>query len=361
MKRSVLTLGFAVLVFGQIGATDCGTVIRDPGFDLWCGDSLCSWKLTRGDIDRVGTWNAGDSGVSFVGADTAIQQLAPVNSFDGDCISFNMIANVSPQAEMVLNIDLEGDGTIEKTESIPTSSYQPLNFLISIRGSYDGIRFELAKTGTGEAVLANISAEISDNCGGLPQISATPLPNGASCGSGGDCASGICIASQTELPRPGGLFSSGFACAGCDPSASTCGGGLVCGVGDAPSSVLVEPIECIATGSRELGEACIGPDECASGKCTSHVCSACATTTDCAGKACSPSAGGVFVCGAGGNAGTTGAPCASDDDCVGTCDGAVRKECSDGRPCNDPGDCPVDSGLAPGACTTVGIQGGSCS
>ena len=40
--------------------------------------------------------------------------------------------------------------------------------------------------------------------------------------------------------------------------------------------------------------------------------------------------------------------------------GAVRKQCTDGRRCDGAEDCPVESGLDPGACTAVGIQGGRC-
>jgi hypothetical protein len=38
----------------------------------------------------------------------------------------------------------------------------------------------------------------------------------------------------------------------------------------------------------------------------------------------------------------------------------VREECDDGRACATAADCPVETGLEPGHCTTVGIQGGSC-
>ena len=104
--KAPVSLLIAVVAATQLGATDCGEVIRDPGFDLWCGDSLCTWKLLRGDIERVGTWNAGDSGVSFLGADTAIQQIAPVTSLDGDCIEFTLIANVATTAVSVLYFNI---------------------------------------------------------------------------------------------------------------------------------------------------------------------------------------------------------------------------------------------------------------
>ena len=45
MRKSSLL--FIVLAASQMGATDCGQVLRDPGFDLWCGEDLCAWKLER--------------------------------------------------------------------------------------------------------------------------------------------------------------------------------------------------------------------------------------------------------------------------------------------------------------------------
>jgi len=359
-SKAPLGLVFAAIAASQLGATDCGQVIRDPGFDLWCGESLCTWKLLRGDVERVGTWNAGDSGVSFLGDDTAIQQIAPVNSRDGDCILFSLVANVAPGADVFLDIDLEADGTVERSERIPASHWEPISFLLRIQPPYDGIRFELDKHGTGEVVLANIGAEISTGCAGLEPIATGPRPPGASCVDHTDCASDLCIASPTEPPA-GSLF--GTVCAGCNPAAPTCGAGETCGIVDALSPTVVEGVDCVPEATRELGESCVSDAECASGTCSAGACSACRTAADCGGQACGPSyPDGPSVCQPGAGVGATGAPCGDGADCAsGTCDGGVRKECSDGRPCASPANCPVDSGLAPGACSTVGIQGGTCS
>src|ERR1700760_1428987 len=99
------TLFIAVLAASQMGNTDCGQAIRDSGFDLWCGDSLCAWKVERGSVERVATWNQGDSGVGLVGSDVAIEQLTPVTSGDGTCIEVTMVANVDRSTDVELNID----------------------------------------------------------------------------------------------------------------------------------------------------------------------------------------------------------------------------------------------------------------
>ena len=370
MKRGFFTLGAALLAASQLGATDCGQVIRDPGFDVWCGESLCSWKLVRGDIEQVGTWTEGDSGVSFLGEDTAIQQVTPVNSSDGACIRFSMIADVAENAEVFLDIDVEADGTVERRERVGTTSWQKVTFLIYLAAPYDGIRFELAKRGLGHAVLANIGAELATDCTGLTRIEPEARPIGASCNNANDCDSELCVASGTTFPVASPF---GTVCAGCDPSqVDACGSGEVCGVSDPLSPVLAVPMTCIPVASRELSEQCISDAECLSGLCArgesgAGVCSSCKTSAECGGATCGPSwlAGsrGPNVCEPGAGAGTAGTACGSDVDCAsGTCQGSDAHACDlDGRPCTTDFHCPTGSDLIPGTCNTVGVQGGTCT
>ncbi len=374
MKRAptgiIPSLAVALLAASQLGATDCGQVLRDPGFDVWCGDSLCSWKLLRGDIDQVGTWTEGDSGVSFLGDDSAIQQVAPVNSNDGLCIRFSMIANIEENAEVFLDIDVEADGTVERSERVVNTRWEKVTFLISVAPPYDGIRFELAKHGTGEAILANIGAELASDCAGLTQIVPAARPVGASCDDFAPCDSGLCIQSGTTLPAA----SLGLVCAGCDPSLgdAACTGGEVCGLSAPLSPVLVVPMTCIPPASRELAEQCISDAECGSGKCArgtsgAGVCSTCKTADDCGGATCAASwlAGsrGPNVCRPGAGTGAAGSGCGTDDDCAsGTCAGSDAQACDiDGRPCATDLNCPTGTDLIPGTCNTVGIQGGTCT
>ena len=355
----------------QVGATDCGQVIRDPGFDLWCGDALCTWKVERGSVQRVGTWHEGDAGVELVGTDSAIEQLTPVNSGDGTCLRFDLVANVEDNAEVFLNVDVEGDGTLEMHERFPASHWKPLSYTFAVAAPFDAIRFELTKAGLGKAVLAQIQAETrpAAECAGLSALDPGPRKNGARCLDAGDCASGICGESPGLLP--GDSFLT-LACLGCDASHG-CSSGETCGLGDATSPMLAVPQECVPTASREIGEKCVGNAECGSGICwlggATGVCSECVTSANCSnGETCqftwsSPVIGltGPLVCGANEHRGLAGEPCTSGADCTsGSCAGAERKECRDGRPCETPGNCPVDDGLAPGACTPVGVQGGSC-
>ncbi len=362
MKR-VVVIG-VVLAISQIGATGgggCGTeVIRDPGFDLWCGDTLCTWKLVTGEIRKAPTWHAKDAGVEFVSSNAAIEQTSPVDSGDSSCIEFDLVANVEQTADVSLDIDVSADGSIDSSERIPTSAWKPLSFLIRIDGTYRGVRFQLTKRGAGKATLAQIAANIrpASDCAGLPSIARVPAPLGAWCENDSHCESGACriVADATTF------FGTTRACVGCDPLAPQCAAGEVCGTFEPSSWVRSMVPACTAEASDEIGERCRVDAECASGICASGVCSTCDSTRPCAdGASCRLAyRNGPTTCAAG----ASGAPCAIDDDCTsGHCDGAERKQCADGRGCAVRDTCPVeeDGTLEPGVCTVVGVLGGTCS
>jgi hypothetical protein len=371
MKHLLPTILIALVAASQLGATDCGQALRDPGFDLWCGDQLCAWKVERGSVLRVPTWNEGDPGVELAGSDVAIEQLSPVSSGDGSCLELDLIANIDPDADVELRVDVSGDGTIEETERLPTARWQQLSYAIAIKPPYSGLRFELAKTGGGKAILADIGAKLTDACGGLTPI-ASPAPLGEPCNAGTDCASGLCDSGLAAPPFDTGLGQ----CTACDAT-HPCDAGQVCGLGDPVSPVRAVPTMCVAANARQLGEACATDAECATGICTEGVCSTCRDTgaSGCAGaESCGPawaSTSGLpihspFVCAPNDHARAHGEPCASNADCAsGACVGSTRSQCDDGRSCATAADCPfgtpdVPDGLQNGPCSTVGVQGGSC-
>jgi hypothetical protein len=359
MRVHLSTIVLALAAFSQLGSSDCGQVIRDPGFDLWCGDQMCAWKVERGTATKVPTWNKGDFGVLLDGDDVAIEQLSPVDYHDGSCLEFDLVANVDDLAQVDLNIDVFGDGSVEHSERIPTSAWKPLSYVLPIDGIYKGVRFEIAKKGSGRAVLANIGAKIVDNCGGLDPIVPAPAPDGAPCGAASGCTSGRCGV---------GLFAG--VCEGCDGGAGECAAGTVCGLGEPTSPVRDIPFECVPAGGHELGENCFFGQECASGICNMGACSTCDTSHPCSGgETCGADwyAGHTpYVCSPGAGVRKAGEPCASDADCAsGSCAGAARMQCDDGRVCATAANCPFGgpdtmNGLQNGPCNTVGVQGGTC-
>ena len=347
----------AALATSQLGATDCnGVITRDPGFDLWCGDALCAWKLERGDVRRVPTWHEADSGVELLDTGTAIEQFTAVNHTDSPCIRFDLIADVAEAAQAELAIDVYGDGSIERTFPIPTAHWRPLSYAFAVKPPFTGIRFELAKRGTGRAVMARMRAvKVDDGCPGVPELDGGPAPLGALCTGAGDCASNQCIITD--------IFGT-KRCTGCDLSKPMCAAGQVCGFTDPVRPERGVPITCVPAGTRVLGEQCVMHAECTTGNCVNRVCSTCRPQTGCSsGAACAVAyIGGPSVCGPGAHLGPPGAPCASDGECAsGLCNGPPRRQCMDGRSCATDANCPVDGFLVPGPCSTVGVQGGSCN
>jgi hypothetical protein len=354
MRSSSFSLVVAAAV-SQLGATDCGGgITRDPGFDLWCGEALCAWKLERGDVRRVPTWHDGDSGVELLASDGAIEQFTPVDSRDGTCIRFDLISDVDESAQVELGVDVYGDGTVERVFPIPTSHWKPVSYEFAVQAPFTGIRFELAKHGPGRAVVARMHAAIvPGGCAGIAGLSGGPAPLGALCTAAADCASAICTA--------GDVFAD-LRCAGCDPAQASCRGGQVCGLTDPGPAERTVPIACVATAARAIGEACRGDAECGSGICEARVCSSCRVAAGCGAAACSPAYPlGPSLCAPGGQLARPGDPCATGGDCAsGACRGPARRQCLDGRACVTDANCPVDDRLIPGPCSTVGVQGGSC-
>jgi hypothetical protein len=340
----------------QLGATDCdGGITRDPGFDLWCGDSLCAWKLERGDVRRVPTWHDADAGVELVDEDTAIEQFTPVDSSDGTCLRFELISDIAENAQVELGVDIYGDGSIERSFPLPTAHWKPVSYAFAVRSPFTGIRFEFAKHGPGHAALARMRAFVAKGgCDGVVELTGGPAPLGALCTVATDCASAICT--------PGGMFSGASRCTGCDPHLATCGAAEVCGLAEPGPAERAVPITCVPAGARLLGEQCLTGAECATGQCNAFVCSTCTGDTTCGGTSCLAAYDhGPSLCGAGAHLGKRGEPCATDDDCASSsCRGAMRRQCLDGRSCATDANCPSDGNLLPGPCTTVGVQGGSC-
>ena len=348
MRGSHLVL--VALAASQAGATTCGgDVTRDPGFDLWCGDALCAWKLERGEVRRAPTWHDGDYGVELQPG-AAIEQFTPVDSGDGGCLRFDLVSDVDETAQVELGVDVYGDGTIERTFEIPTTHWKPVSFGFAVKRPYTGIRFEIAQRGPGHAVVARMHAAVSsDGCDGVPALDGGPAPLGARCDGDADCASAICVHD---------FFGIGQ-CTGCTGEAP-CTGGEVCGLAAPGPPERRVPIDCVAAAARVIGEQCLSGAECASGICTAAVCSACAPDRGCAGCTAAYPAGPA-LCSPGAGQAASGAPCASNADCAsGACLGPPRVQCSDGRACSTDANCPAGADLVPGPCTTVGVQGGSC-
>ena len=371
-RRGGAMVLFAAVVFvTQSGYDSCsGDILHDSGFDMWCGDKLCSWKVERGDVRKAPTWHRADPGANLVGDDVVITQRSDVDVFQAPCVRFELVADIAEDAAVTLEMDLYADGEVDYERQLPTSDWAPLIYLAKMPGHYQGILFRLRKTGGGRAVLAQIRARTIDveECAGAPELEQPPVP------SGGDCLSTdpqmpfapdeeLCASGQCAPTRPGEYLP--FACGECEADGECAGD--VCGLETRVPSFLDPHRACVAPASRVLGELCFAGGECASGVCCDGVCSTCCDGEGCGEGSCQIRALGPAAphqC----ESAAEGEPCLVDDDCAsGSCTGGedLRQCPVDGRRCDEDTDCPpdreqADAGEEFGTCVRVGTAGGSC-
>jgi hypothetical protein len=373
MTTKYIHLGLLVLAASQIGATDCGQVTRDDGFDLWCGEELCVWKIDRGEVGKVATWHEGDDGVELLGDDTAIYQRTPVTSDDGHCLRFELIADIDEGPEVRLLADVFSDGTIDFDERIPAADWRPIAFTFRVDDAYNGITFWITKSGGGRAVVAQLDAETIDCAGVGTAIRIDTAPLGGFCDVGDpvpDCGAG-------NFCTDGGTFTVEDVCSQCEwrlvddvleDSCTTAG--EVCGLVDPSQANLEYYSACMPVGLKPIGARCAILFECEAGlRCMEGVCGTCDDAGGCpVGETCAK--GTAFpdefaekvpwVCSPGLGYRATGEPCVTNADCASAvCVGEPLRVCRDGRPCGGPPDCP-QVGLTYDACETLGVRGGTC-
>ncbi len=166
MKKN-RTLVILATAWALGGVDSCGEdLIADSGFDLWCGDELCGWEIESGDVAAVPTWHSEDLGASMVGDPVAISQATEHTEADAQCILFSLLADVGEGASLTLELDFGDDGVAEYSHPLPADDWAPAGYFITPPVAFDGIRFRLRKSGSGEAVIAQLRAQVEDpaNC-----------------------------------------------------------------------------------------------------------------------------------------------------------------------------------------------------
>jgi hypothetical protein len=235
----------AVAALAALGADCNGDVVQDPTFRDWCGDTLCSWTLESGKIQRVPTWSPEDLGVSFVERGTEISQVT--DEHEATCLLFTTTADIDPAAQMTLLVDYGNDSTMDFQQVLGATQWHKVQTEIATPRGYSGITFHLRKEGTGTAVLAEMRIESTTGC--VPLHATTPVPLNAGCFYATDCAPGLfCDPSQVCLQ-----CSDKVAC----PGSTAC---------QARSPFL--PRQCgPGQGLGQSGAPCIFDDDCAGGAC----------------------------------------------------------------------------------------------
>ncbi|HVZ73796.1 MAG TPA: hypothetical protein VHJ20_15560 [Polyangia bacterium] len=187
MKNWPLFVGIAAFALTGCPADD------DPGFDDWCGDTLCHWTLGAGQIAKAPTWNERDYGVELVGSPVTLSQQPDVSS--ASCLELKVIAEIDPAAEVYLELDFRADGTTDYRERIPSVDWVPQTMLVNAPTWYDKVAVTISKESAGHVVLARLEVGPGDGCTGEP-IPLVNRPPGAWCEAAEQCTSGACAPSK---------------------------------------------------------------------------------------------------------------------------------------------------------------------
>jgi len=256
LSRALLG-GAALLGLTMLG-DDCSgdDIVKDPTFRDWCGSSLCAWKTDYGAVARVPTWNANDFGVSFLdngAVGTEISQAT--EEYQATCILFTSVGDIDPKADMTVSVDFNNDGTIESVQQLGAASWAKVQTEVTAPAAYEGITFYVKKSGTGAAVLAEMTITSTTGCTAAPPPVA-PLKLGEACTSTSQC--------QTGLVCPEPMDGSFRVCGQCSADVPcSADGGVAC----AQRSVFL-PFQCgPGQGLGLSGAPCLANDDCASGAC----------------------------------------------------------------------------------------------
>ena len=185
-KRWLLLLTPALL------GAKCGeSIVKDPGFDLWCGETLCNWQVEEGGIARAPTWHERDYGVELIGPSVQLSQRGEFGDDRPSCLAYDLLSDVDGKTQVVLEMDFDADGTVEFSQVLPIGPWATLSYKAPAPTWYKSIKFTIRKRGDGHATLARIRVGADIDCQGPPP--STPnRPAGAPCESGPQCASGAC-------------------------------------------------------------------------------------------------------------------------------------------------------------------------
>lgn len=370
MFKTILGLGLSAVCFVSLSGFDsCSPPLLDnPGFDLWCADHLCAWKVEAGDIERVPTWHERDYGVALLGDPVILSQLVQIDQNDATCFVFDIVADADDRADLVLELDFLDDGMAEYVHPIPARHWQHVHYDLSAPAWYEGVRFRITKTGPGEAKLGQIRVErgeMGEECTAPgPEV---PRADGVECERDDQCDSGSC--SLVEMNSSIVAWQAeGLVCGQCEADGD-CPAGQACALVANQQAWMHRA--CTAAGTDALGEACASDAECASGICCAGGCSECCLDRQpCPdGAICTTlhpdRPEGVHflmpgMCAPGDGSRVAGQTCLYDSDCqVGRCQGETLSVCDpDGRRCERPEDCPLYGFGA--TCVALGVLDGVC-
>ncbi len=152
IRRGLFLLIVSLLCTAAACETD---LIEDAGFQLWCGERLCSWDLEQGSIRKVSTWHTNDYGVDLVGPQVVLSSDARGTA---SSLRIEVTSDIEETATVSFEIDEDGDGQIDWSVRIPPSDgYVSRVWNPDQPVGLNGI-FYIRKSGEGRAVLARVRA-----------------------------------------------------------------------------------------------------------------------------------------------------------------------------------------------------------
>jgi hypothetical protein len=282
-NRFQLCLAAAVALLFSAGWTCGPSITKNPGFDLWCGNTLCAWTVDQGEIARVATWHRSDYGVELRGNPVVMSQLVEKNAQSGMCHKFIVQAQRDPDADLSLQMDFFDDGKTDFSRSLNGANWARYEYYVIAPVSMADVRVRITKTGTGNAILSLIRLEggTADECTG-PLVEIKDRSLNAPCENDAQCTSGRCtgiVHAVFDFGTDDGsdiakLFgASESLCTTCDEDGGTCLPTEVCGMTYAEAGKW--SLGCVEPGQQQLGDRCFQDSECKSGTCCGEVCSEC--------------------------------------------------------------------------------------
>jgi len=232
-------------------AGDCDrNVTDDPLFHDWCGESLCSWQVTGGEVKRVPTWDSRDFGISFLDGASIAQRTSEQ---EAQCLLFTSVGDLEPSAGMTIGADFNNDGTLDFSAPLGSARWSTVQIEIAAPRAYRGITFHVTKGGSGTATLAQLRVQAPSACAGAAPLELSDLPMGDACGESTECAAGLQCAGKPD----GGLYGL------CSECADTCAGGAIC-----RQRNFWMPFQCgPGEGRGASGAKCLNGSDCQSGTC----------------------------------------------------------------------------------------------
>ena len=328
-------------------------LVRNAGFDTWCGLQPCGWDLTQGTATSVASWSEADRAVELSGLDATLQQVVTQAwSYESPlrCLTVQALADGAP---LRLELDVQSDDTVDWTADVPASGWETHEFVVAPPAWFGDVTLRVAKPGGATTRVGHLRL-IPTECE-QPRISQTQ-PIGRPCLAHDQCQNfALCAqVSPTGETWPGSLHETlPRACGECR-SDEECAFGVPCTIGWSPSTFLHRTC---GTAPRSLGERCVAGEDCKSGWCSSGRCSECLRNEPFPCECERLYVGGFHladVCSD--DARPAGADCMVHDQCARECVGLPLGLCSnDGRTCDDDTEC-----ASSGRCIHFLVRDGVC-